>query len=93
MLIFSALAEIIYLAASRILISYVIELNTRKENEEKTEVFKKTLIIGAGSAGQVLFNEILHNNEKGFEVVGFVDDDKEMNNVFKRNIDVFPYTG
>ena len=76
-LIFSALAEIIYLAASRILISYVIELNTRKENEEKTEVFKKTLIIGAGSAGQVLFNEILHNNEKGFEVVGFVDDDKE----------------
>ncbi len=74
-LIFSSICEVIYLVGLRIFISYYIELQNRKTQLENIEVMKKTLIIGAGSAGQTLFNEILHNNRDGLEVVGFVDDD------------------
>ena len=73
----AAMIEVIYLLISRMFIAYVIELSNRKEISDKTEVWKKTLIIGAGSSGQIIFNEILHNNKNGYDIVGFVDDDPE----------------
>lgn len=76
-IVIASMMELLYLMISRMFIGYYIELLNRKENLANVDVLKKTLIIGAGSAGQLLFNEILHNNKQGYEVVGFVDDDKE----------------
>lgn len=36
----------------------------------------RTLIVGAGKAGELLAKDIRKNNESGFEIVGFVDDDQ-----------------
>jgi FlaA1/EpsC-like NDP-sugar epimerase len=36
----------------------------------------RTLIVGAGSAGNMLLKEFQHHNPMGYKVVGFVDDDK-----------------
>jgi FlaA1/EpsC-like NDP-sugar epimerase/UDP-N-acetylmuramyl pentapeptide phosphotransferase/UDP-N-acetylglucosamine-1-phosphate transferase len=34
-----------------------------------------TLIVGAGSAGDLLFRDLLRSDEHGYQIVGFVDDD------------------
>ena len=72
----ASMIEVFYLLVSRMFIGYFIEILNRREINSNIEVFKKTLIVGAGSAGQILFNEILHNNRQGYDVVGFIDDDK-----------------
>ncbi len=74
-IVISSMMELLYLMISRMFIGYYIELINRKENLSNIDVLKKTLIVGAGSAGQLVFNEILHNNKQGYEVVGFVDDE------------------
>jgi len=76
-LVVAFMIEILYLLLSRMFVAYVIELINRKEKLENFDVLKRALIVGAGSAGQMLFNEILHNNKQGYEVVGFVDDDNK----------------
>ncbi len=73
-IVIASMMELLYLMISRMFIGYYIELLNRKETNSKFDVLKKTLIIGAGNAGQVIFNEILHNNQQGLDVVGFVDD-------------------
>ena len=76
-IVISSMMELLYLMISRMFIGYYIELISRKEILSNVDVLKKTLIIGAGSAGQLLFNEILHNNKQGYDVVGFVDDEQD----------------
>ena len=75
-IVISSMMELLYLMVSRMFLGYYIELLNRKEKRANIEVTKRTLIVGAGSAGQILFNETLHNGSLGFEVVAFVDDDK-----------------
>ena len=36
----------------------------------------RTLIVGAGSAGDLLHRDLLRSDEHGYDVVGFVDDDR-----------------
>ena len=72
----AAMIEVIYLLFSRMFIAYYIETLNRKEISANTDVTKRTIIIGAGSAGQILFNESLHNRSLGYDVVAFVDDDE-----------------
>ena len=74
-IVIASMIELLYLMISRMFIGYYIEVVNRKEMISNFDVLKKTLIVGAGSAGQILFNEILNNNKEGFDVVGFVDDD------------------
>ncbi|NBA01815.1 polysaccharide biosynthesis protein [Erysipelothrix rhusiopathiae] len=38
------------------------------------------LIYGAGSAGQMILNEISRNNEYGYKVIGFIDDNPSLKN-------------
>jgi FlaA1/EpsC-like NDP-sugar epimerase len=41
----------------------------------RTEGFRHTLIVGAGSAGDLLLRDLLRSSEHNYHVVGFVDDD------------------
>ena len=47
-----------------------------KQREAKKE-FQRTLIIGAGSAGAMVLNELGRTKEFGYQIVGFVDDSSD----------------
>ena len=52
---------------------YKFYIDYRQDQSEK----KRTLIVGAGQAGVMLYEEILQNREFDKHVVGFVDDNQE----------------
>lgn len=54
----------------RIIYRYI---RLRKKINSKTE---KAIIIGAGSAGNILYREIINNDKYEAMIVGFVDDDR-----------------
>lgn len=47
------------------------------EGEQASQGRLKALVIGAGSAGVMVAREVRSNPEVGFEVVGFLDDDRD----------------
>lgn len=46
----------------------------------KGKKLQSILIYGAGSAGQMILNEISRNNEYGYKVIGFIDDNPNLKN-------------
>lgn len=68
------LLEFVYLVASRYLIMDV--LTTFYHKKERQKVIKRTLVVGAGDAGVMVYNE-LSRPEFGTKVVGFLDDSKD----------------
>lgn len=48
----------------------------QKRNDRKSHPDKKVLIVGAGSAGNIILKEIQTSNKIKYNVVGFVDADK-----------------
>jgi len=48
----------------------------QKRNDRKSHPDKKVLIVGAGSAGNIILKEIQTSNKIKYNVVGFVDSDK-----------------
>src|SRR6185295_11272994 len=45
------------------------------QSRSRSGVRKRTLIVGAGSAGDLLQRDLLRSDEHAYDVVGFVDDD------------------
>ena len=66
--------EFAYLVISRFLLSAYYN---KVVNFDITKKRTKAIVIGAGAAGQTLFNECEHNNDSKYEVVAFVDDDPQ----------------
>lgn len=67
--------EIAYIFLSRYAITYYMN-HFYKQRETKKE-FQRTLIIGAGSAGAMVLNELGRTKEFGYQIVGFVDDSSD----------------
>lgn len=67
--------EIAYIFLSRYAITYYMN-HFYKQREAKKE-FQRTLIIGAGSAGAMVLNELGTTKEFGYQIVGFVDDSSD----------------
>lgn len=67
--------EIAYIFLSRYAITYYMN-HFYKQREAKKE-FQRTLIIGAGSAGAMVLNELGRTKEFGYQIVGFVDDSSD----------------
>ncbi|MBQ9520197.1 MAG: polysaccharide biosynthesis protein [Acholeplasmatales bacterium] len=85
------LMEFAYLVLSRFSLSiYFNYFYKRKEKEviEPEEVFN-TLIIGAGSAGAMVLNDIASKKEYGYKVVGFVDDSEDKIGQFISNVKIY----
>ena len=57
------------------------------------EKSKKTLIIGAGSAGTMILREIQTTNKLNIEAVGFIDDDPNKLNTYLLGVKVLGNTG
>lgn len=67
--------EIAYIFLSRYAITYYMN-HFYKQRKAKKE-FQRTLIIGAGSAGAMVLNELGRTKEFGYQIVGFVDDSSD----------------
>lgn len=67
--------EIAYIFLSRYAITYYMN-HFYKQREVKKEL-QRTLIIGAGSAGAMVLNELGRTKEFGYQIVGFVDDSSD----------------
>lgn len=75
-LIVSSIIELCYLVLSRYVIKFVLNFYyERRDGSHKTNVkTRKTLIVGAGSLGAMILNEINNKPELGFKVIGMLDD-------------------
>lgn len=65
----------VYIYASRFLVTMYFVYFYKKDERRKLET-RNTLIVGAGSAGSMILNE-LSGKEFGYKIVGFVDDSKD----------------
>ncbi len=71
------LLTIILIGGFRLFIRFYFEYFHKNGNFSHNNVTKKrTLIIGAGEAGDKLYREIQKNSNLHYTVVGFIDDDK-----------------
>ena len=80
------LLEFVYLTVSRYLIMDFLTMFYHKK-ERKTEI-KRTLVIGAGDAGVMVYKE-LSRPEFGTKVVGFLDDSKDKISTFIEGVKVY----
>ncbi len=69
---------------------FVILLTGKRQEAVTTVVQKRVMLIGAGSAGQMIFRDIKHTTEIGEKVYCFIDDDS---NKWGRYIDGVPVAG
>ena len=81
------LMEFAYLIVTRFGLSIYFNYFYRKK--EKAEEQIRTVIIGAGSAGSMVLNEIANRKEYGYKVVGFVDDSKDKIGTVVGNVKVY----
>ncbi len=81
------LLEFAYLVISRFGIS--VYFNRYYKQKEKPSNLVSTLIVGAGSAGAMVLNEIGNKPEYGYKIVGFVDDSKDKIGQIINNVKVY----
>ncbi len=88
LLLISFMMELCYLFASRVMMSIIYNY-LHKKYEDRGVFRKRTLIIGAGSGGNLVLNEMGHNSKYGLNVVGFVDDSTEKIGNIINNVKVY----
>ncbi len=71
----TGLTEFCYLFVSRYTLTWYFEVYHDRDTSKKPIKMKNTLILGAGSAGNMILSEIGLQKEFGYNVVGFMDDD------------------
>lgn len=71
------LFEFAYLVTSRFVISIYFNYFYKRKDIVVNDKLTPTIIVGAGSAGAMVLNEIGVKKEYGFKIVGFVDDSKD----------------
>ncbi len=74
-MLIAMLIEILYVFASRTAVSIYFSYFYKKHEKRKMSL-RRTLIVGAGSAGAMILNE-LSGKEFGYKIVGFVDDSND----------------
>jgi len=67
----------------------LVRISSRQPLSRTTSKAKRVLIAGAGEAGQMLARDIRRHPEKGMQVVGFVDDDPNKQNLMTRGLPIF----
>ncbi|MDE8328888.1 nucleoside-diphosphate sugar epimerase/dehydratase [Erysipelothrix rhusiopathiae] len=77
MIIITGLNVLLQLAV-RFVVRYYYDKKERVAIKGKK--LQSILIYGAGSAGQMILNEISRNNEYGYKVIGFIDDNPNLKN-------------
>lgn len=81
--------EFCYLVISRFAVSVYMNRFYRRNKKNLNNKTNRTLIVGAGSAGSMVLNELAGDNRYGYKVVGFVDDSKDKIGTYINNVKVF----
>lgn len=81
------LLEFAYSITSRFGLS--VYFNYFYHQKEKADTLVPTIIVGAGSAGSMVLNEIGNNKEYGYKIVGFLDDSKDKIGQVINNVKVY----
>ncbi len=80
--------EFCYLVVSRFAVSVYMNRFYRR-NEKTHKKTNRTIIVGAGSAGAMVLNELAVDNQYGYKIVGFVDDSKDKIGTYINNVKVY----
>lgn len=80
----------LFLILSRLFWRFLMERMGNKKNFSNSKEVKKTLILGAGEGGKLLFNTLTHSkvNEE-IKVIGFIDDDPGKTGAYISNKKIF----
>ena len=81
------LMEFAYLVISRFGLS--VYFNYFYHKKEDADELVRTVIVGAGSAGAMVLNEIGNKKQYGYKIVGFIDDSKEKIGNIINNVNVY----
>jgi len=65
-----------FLAGSRLIYRLCFEWIQRRRGRPGSDPLRRVLIVGAGEAGNLISREMCRYPEFGFDIVGFVDDDR-----------------
>lgn len=80
----------LFLILSRLFWRFLMERMGNKKTFSNSKEVKKTLILGAGEGGKLLFNTLTHSkvNEE-IKVIGFIDDDPGKTGAYISNKKIF----
>lgn len=81
------LMEFSYLVITRFGLSVYFNHFYNKKVSNKENV--RTLIVGAGSAGALVLNELGNTKRYGYHIVGFIDDSKDKIGAYINNVKVY----
>ncbi len=73
----------------RVVLTYMtLYANSRQQSGERTPRTKRILIIGAGSAANIITRELQTQQRYRYDIVGLIDDDVSKHDAFLNNIKV-----
>ena len=81
------LMEFAYLVTTRFALSIYFNYFYRRKDKADDQI--RTIIVGAGSSGSMILNEVGNKKEFGYKIVGFVDDSKDKIGTLVGNIKVY----
>ncbi len=73
----------------RVLRRLSFESQVARKLGHSSDAIAPTLVIGAGSAGRLLANEVAKHSIAGVNIVGFVDDDRTLRGRFINEIEIY----
>lgn len=88
--IFGAVIQFVLIIGIRFSYRFILLERSRRENSRKRKSLSNVMIIGAGSAGQMILREILHAEETEDNPCCIIDDNP---NKWHRSIDGVPVVG
>jgi len=92
LILFTYILSAFFIILSRLAWRLFVERRNMRLTVDKNEM-KRTLIIGAGEGGRILYNSLLGSKTSSdIRVVGFVDDDPNKKNVYLSNMKVLGTT-
>ncbi|MCT8311119.1 polysaccharide biosynthesis protein [Tetragenococcus halophilus] len=88
LILFTYILSAFFIILSRL--AWRLFVERRNMHTAKDQPAKRTLIVGAGEGGRVLYNSFLGSKTASdIQVVGFVDDDPNKQKVYLSNVKVF----
>ena len=88
--VFGAMVQFILILGVRFSYRFILLERSKRDSYSKKENVKNVMVIGAGSAGQMILRELMHSNDTEDRVRCIIDDNP---NKWNRDIEGIPVVG
>lgn len=88
--LFGAVIQFILIIGIRFSYRFILLERSRRDNYDKKLKFSRVMLVGAGSAGQMILRDLIHSEETSDKVCCIIDDNK---NKWNRDIEGIPVIG